>query len=229
LRRILLLIAVPAFVVLAPVVHADGVTLVGDVTREPNAGEGPSSDECAMVLFVGDLGAEVGIGCSNSSGTSGGPTAVAVWYDSPLPTPFIISSHYYHVFTQVSPAMSALTFRVWSGGEVPGSPIGSFTGLDFSAGNHTVAIEPAIEVHEAQFYYGQVQPQDSVGMRWGLDTSSESAGASFVLAPTCGLDSWHTVDSVGFPGNWVMTVSLETCGYPPVELTSWGEVKALYQ
>jgi len=200
--------------------------LQGDLQLPANSNE----SERATDLFQGDLGAEIGIGCSNGSGTSGGPNDVAVSVTSPLATPFHISAHYYNIFTNVSPTITALTFSVWGGGATPGAIVGQQAGMDFAVGYHTAPVAPAICVESAQFFFGQTQPQSTAALRWGLDTSSGGGTTSFILAPGCGLSAWGTMTSIGFAGNWVMSVSVEDgCGVDPVELTSWGEIKTVWQ
>ena len=176
-------------------------------------------------LFQGDLIAEIGIGCSNGLGTSGGPNDIVVGVTAALTPPFDLVSHFYNIFTQVSPTITSLSFIALAGGGTPGAEFARQTGLDFTQGDHTVAINPAISVASAQFFFGHNQAQSNVGMRWGLDTSSGSAATSFIRAPTCGANAFTLVDQLGFPGNWVMSVSTDTGG-TPVELSTWGSVKA---
>ena len=199
--------------------------LQGDVQLPANS----NISESATDLFQGDLGAEIGIGCSNGSGTSGGPNDAAVSVTSPLATPFDITSHYYNIFTNVSPTMTALTFSVWGGGATPGAIVGQQAGLNFAQGDHTVAIAPAISVGSAQFFFGQTQPQSTAALRWGLDTSSGGGTTSFIKAPGCGLSGWGTMTSIGFAGNWVMSVSVDDGGPVPVELSTWGQIKNVWQ
>jgi hypothetical protein len=173
--------------------------------------------ERAELLFHGDLTPEIGVGCSNPSGTAGGPNDVAVGVTASLTPPFAITSHYYNIFTNVAPNIKHLDFVVWAGGAVPGAEIARQSiAPNWSAGDHTVAIAGFV-MSSAQFYFGQNQNQTNVGMRWGLDTSSGSWGTSFIRAPVCGAGAFTPLDSIGFPGNWVMAVSVEGCSLP-VEL-----------
>jgi len=200
-----------------------------DLRAEPVEHPNPGPLDRATDLFQGDLGAEIGIGCSNQSGTIGGPNHLAVSVTSPLAVPFSITSHYYNIFTGVSPTLTALTFAAWGAGSVPPEPpVAVQTGLDFSNGDHTVAISPLIFIESSQFFFGQVQPQTSAGYLWGVDTSSGGNGTSFIKAPTCDVSEWVTLTSVGFSGNWVMSVSVEDV-VVPVELSSWGEIKTVWQ
>ena len=179
-------------------------------------------------LFWGDLTPEMGLGCSNTSGTSGGPNDVAVGVTADLTPPIQITQHYYNIFTQVSPNITDLDFVVWRGGsELPGPERGRASlAPNWGAGDHTVLI-PNVFVTSQHFFFGQNQPQTNVGMRWGLDTSSGSWGASLIRAPTCGASAFTLVDNLGFPGSWVLAVSH---GIPvPVDLQSWGAVKASFR
>jgi hypothetical protein len=176
-------------------------------------------------LFQGDLVAEMGLGCSNGAGTSGGPNDIIVGVAAAAAPPLDITNHYYEVFTQYSPTITALSFIVHSGGTSPGGEIGRQSGLDWSQGPHTVAL--AVNIGTNIFHFGHNQPQATVGMRWGLDTSSGSAQTSYIRAPSCGANVYTLVDALGFAGNWCMSATIGDT--TPVELQSWGSMKALYQ
>jgi hypothetical protein len=183
-----------------------------------------SATETTEQLFRGDLVPEIGLGCSNPTGNSGGPNDWAVGVVATLVPPFDIISTTYNLFTQISPNINQLDFRAWAGGGVPGAQFGSQSGLPFASGNHTVAISPAINVSTAnapggQFYFGLNNAQTNVGIRVGEDTNSGSAGTSFIRAPICGASSFVTVDSLLFPGNWVMAAVIDD-GIP-VELMNF--------
>lgn len=195
-----------------------------------NTNNVPPVDRGSEVLFYGDLTPELGLGCSNPSGTSGGPNDVALGVTASLTPPLNITSHYYNIFTNVSPNISHLDFVAWAGGAVPGAEAGrASVAPNWGQGDHTVAIQ-GVCVESEQFYFGQNQNQTNVGIRWGLDSSSGSWGTSFIRAPTCGAGAFTLVDNLGFPGNWVMSVTVDEgdCGTVPVELKSWGGVKSLY-
>lgn len=179
----------------------------------------PRSTEGTEQLYRGDLVAEIGLGCSNPSGTSGGPNDWAVGVTASATPPFDIVSTTYNIFTNVSPTINQFDFRAWAGGASPGAQFGSQAGLPFGTGNHTAVIAPAITVSAAnapggQFYFGFNQGQTTAGIRIGEDTSSASAGTSFIRAPTCGAASFVTVDSIGYGGNWVMAAVIDF-GPPP--------------
>ena len=182
---------------------------------------GPAG-EATELLFQGDMVAESGLGCSNGTGTSGGPNDWAVGVTATLTPPFGIVQTTYNVFTNIAPGLTSFTFFAFQGGGVPGAAIGSVPlgPAAASQGNHTMAVSPAITVNSASFYFGFYQGQTTVGMRIGLDTSSGSAGTSFIRAPTCGAASFVTVDSLGFAGNWVMRAVVDDT--VPVELMSLG-------
>lgn len=190
------------------------VTLAGPPAPPQNL-NAPTAPQGTEQLFRGDLTAEIGLGCSNPTGNSGGPNDWAVGVTATLPTPLNILSTTYNLFTQVSPNITSLSFVAWAGGGSPGAEIGRQSGLPFSQGNHTAAIS-GITAASSQFYFGLNQGQTNVGLRVGLDTSSGSAGTSFIRAPTCGAAAFATVDSLGFPGNWVMAAVVEDV--VPVEL-----------
>jgi len=198
--------------------------LQGSRVEDPNSNQ----SERAFELFQGDLGAEIGIGCSNGSGTSGGPNDVAVSVTAPVAIPFIIWTHYYNIFTNVSPTITALTFSVWEGGATPGEIVEQRAGLDFRLGDHTMNFAPPIWVLSSQFFFGQTQPQSTAALRWGLDTSSGGGTTSFIKAPACGVTAWGTLTSIGFAGNWVMSVSVDG-EIVPVELRTWGQIKTLWE
>lgn len=178
------------------------------------------------MLYQGDLIPENGIGCSNTTGTSGGPNDVAVGVVAGLTPPFCLTSHFYNLYTQISPNITALSFVVWTGMVAPGTEIGRQSGMPWAQGSHTVAISPPLPVPSAWFFFGQNQPQTNVGVRWGLDSSS-SAGTSYIRAPSCGATAFTLVDALGYPGNWCMSVSADAGS--PVELQSWGSVKAAFK
>ena len=174
-------------------------------------------------LFQGDLIADMGLGCSNSVGTSGGPNDIVVGVVATTAPPFNITGHYYEIYTQYSPTITALSFIASSG--YVGSEVGRQSGLDWSVGPHTVAIA-GVTIYSDNLWFGHNQPQTNVGMRWGLDTTS-SAATSFIRAPACGATVFTLVDALGFPGNWCF--SAEVGGDVPVELQTWGSMKAMYQ
>ncbi|MCA9727843.1 MAG: hypothetical protein KC729_09190, partial [Candidatus Eisenbacteria bacterium] len=189
---------------------ATDVQLVGS-SGNPN--NHPPVDRVEL-LFRGDLTPELGIGCSNGSGTSGGPNDVAVGVTATVTPPFPLTQVYYNIFTNVSPNITQLDFVAWRGGAVPGAELGRQSiAPNWGQGDHTVSIN-SVWVPSAQFYFGFNQNQTNVGLRWGLDTSSGSWGTSFIRAPTCGAATFTLLDNLGFPGNWVMAASVDVVGSP---------------
>jgi hypothetical protein len=71
-------------------------------------------------LFKGDLVPEMGIGCSNATGNSGGPNDVAQGITATQTLPVVLCSHWYYIYTQVSINITSLSFVCWRGGTVPG-------------------------------------------------------------------------------------------------------------
>lgn len=166
------------------------------------------SPRAVQILQRGDFIPEIGIGCSNGSGTSGGPNDLAVGVQATIATPFWITSATYNLFTQISPNITMLNFVVWSGGNSAASPPGAtltsapLTG--FTQGDHTYVFpNPAPTVAATDIAIGVQNTQSNVGFRAGLDTSS-SEGTSWIRAPVCGASSFLLVDAAGFPGNWVI-------------------------
>ena len=202
-----------------------GIANAGELAGfNPNHSSNPP--ERPEDLYQGDLIPEQGLGCSNGTGNSGGPNDIVVGVAAAMTPPFCITSHYYDIYTQMG-FVTELNFIVLTGMAMPGTQIGLQAGLDPSMGGHTVAISPAILVPDAMFFLGHNQPQVDAGMRWGLDTTS-SAGTSYIRAESCGAVVYTLVDQLGFPGNWCFSVTIDD-GPSPVELQSWGSVKALFQ
>ncbi|MEZ4652591.1 MAG: hypothetical protein R3E12_03035 [Candidatus Eisenbacteria bacterium] len=202
--------------------HAGELRLDG---HTGNTANNPPHDR-AELLFHGDLTPEIGIGCSDSLAIAGGPNFTAVKVTARLTPPFLVTSLYYNIFTNVSPNPTEMTFVIYQGGDAPG-PIIQQTALvapHSLQGDHTIAIG-GLAPDSQQFYFGMIQPNVHAGMRWGVDTAA-SDGTSFFRAPSCGLDEFVTLDTIGFPGNWVMAITVDN-SYP-VELMTWGSVKATY-
>lgn len=208
-------IALAALALFLATPAAAQVGLAGPTGQAPQPLDGPPAPEGTEQLFRGDLTAEMGLGCSNPTGNSGGPNDWAVGVTATLAPPLDVLSTTYNLFTQISPNINSLSFVAWAGGGSPGAEVGRQTGMPFSQGNHTAAVS-GVTVSSAQFYFGFNQSQTNVGMRIGLDTNSGSEGTSFIRAPTCGAAAFTTVDALGFPGNWVMAAVVDEV--VPVEL-----------
>jgi len=185
-----------------------------------NAGDATGikpNTEAMETLFRGDLVPEIGIGCSNGTGNSGGPNDVAVQVTASLAPPFGVISTTYNVFTN-NGFVTTHSFVAWAGGATPGAEIGRQP-TPPTQGANTAAISPFIPIASASFHFGFNQPSTAEGMRWGLDTSGGGTGDSFIRAPTCGLTNWGSVTSIGFPGNWVMAAVIDDA--VPVELMTF--------
>jgi len=177
----------------------------------------PHRPEATEQLFRGDLTPEIGLGCSNGTGNSGGPNDVAVQVTASLAPPFGVISTTYNVFTQ-NGFVTTHSFVAWGGGATPGAEIGRQP-TPATLGANTAAISPAIPVSAASFHFGFNQPETAAGMRWGLDTSGGGTGDSFIRAPSCGATNWAAVTALGFPSNWVMAAVIDDA--VPVELMTF--------
>jgi hypothetical protein len=178
--------------------------------------------ENTETLFRGDMAANIGLGCSNTAGTSGGPNDWATKVTSTLTPPFNITTTTYNVFTFNAGATWDVV--AWNNGASPGTeigrtPLGTANG---TTGNHTVALPTPITVPAGQqtFYFGLSQGTDVVGVRLGMDTDGATAGTTFIKAPGCGLSAFGTVESIGYPGFWVQSVIVNDV--LPVELMNFG-------
>jgi len=178
----------------------------------------PQAGETTEALFRGDMIPEIGLGCSNGTGGSGGPNDWASGVTATLIPPFGIISTTYNSFTNVSTTITTLTFKVWAAGGIPGAEVAAQTGIPFAQANHTVAVAPPIVMSVQDFYIGLTQPQSNVGIRIGMDTTTAD-GQQFILAPGCGANVWTTVEALGFPGNWVVRAIIDDT--IPVELMTF--------
>lgn len=190
------------------VVFAAGPTFVADTPIGGSNGFPPAEDNsrAIQVLQRGDFIPEIGIGCSNGYGTSGGPNDLAVGVVATVATPFWITSATYNLFTQISPNMTMLNFAVWSGGNIgaPGVTLTTAPLTGFAQGDHTYAFpNPAPTVAATSIAIGVQNTQTNVGFRLGVDTSS-SDGTSWIRAAGCGAAAFTLMDNIGYPGNWVV-------------------------
>lgn len=216
IKQTLIFLLVAAFV--GGVAFAEQPSLAGyknvNATPIPMTGAKTFATE---VLFQGDMAADIGLGCYGGTGTSGGPNDIAVGVTATLTPPFGIIQATYNIFT--GGAITAHSFVAWAGGGAPGTELGREAGFPDAVGNHTQALATPITISSGSFYIGFNQPQTNAGMRWGLDTTT-TAGTSFIRAPTCGAAAFQTVDSLGFPGNWVIAATIDDT--VPVELMHFG-------
>lgn len=188
----------------------------------PAPTEPPTLPDNGIQVFKGTLVPNIGLGCSNVGGTSGGPNDVAQGVTATLPC--TATSHWYYIFTQVSPTITALSFVSWLDIGGPNIEFYRMPGMDWTLGSHTAAIN--MIAPSPTFFIGHNQPQSNVGMRWGLDTASPDNGKSYIRAPSCGANAFVTIGSLGFPGQWTFAITCTKA--TPVELTTWGKVKEAY-
>ncbi len=182
-----------------------GTGSAGGVTAPP-----PEHGGATEVLQVGDFTPEIGIGCSNENGTSGGPNSMALQVTATsMPPTFYLQSATYYSFTQSSPTITQMLFAIRVDGPSPGATA-AVAPIPFLVDEFNVAVfEPRLPVGEAtapggRFYIGLIQSQTDVGFRAGVDTSSGSDMTSYIRAPACGAANFTLLDTLGFPGNWVI-------------------------
>ena len=205
------LILTAALVLIAGSVAAQAPSLHGTSGITGVPAPDPVQGGATEVLQVGDYGPEFGIGCSNGAGTSGGPNDLALGVTATsMPANFFLQSVSYNLFTNISPTITNLQFALWAGGAAAPGATGNMTAVPFTgSGFFTVALTPRMPVAASTapggaFFMGLLQNQSNVGFRVGVDSSSGSAGTSYIRAATCGAVAFATLDSLGFPGNWVI-------------------------
>lgn len=223
MRRIVF-VMLGALILMAGVAQAQ-VTLKGTAGAAGIKAPAPNLGGATELLQVGDFVPEAGIGCSNGTGTSGGPNDLALGVTATsMPATFYLQSVTYNLFTQISPNITNMMFAAWAGGGTAPGATGNMTSVPFAQGFNTMTLDPRMEVAAATapggaFYMGLNQNQSTVGFRAGLDSSSGSAGTSYIRAPTCGAAAFALADDLGFPGNWVIrAVANEAI---PVELMTF--------
>ena len=177
-------------------------------------------------LFRGDMIPDLGLGCSNPTGTSGGPNDWATRVTATLPpTPaWGVISTTYNIFSFNAGPTWNLQAWVSATPTAPPStvigtcPLGAGSG---TTGNHTIAIAPGCLTIPAgsgpTFFFGLSQGADLNGVRIGMDSNGTiTPNTVFIKAPGCGLAAFGTVESIGFPGNWVHRIIVDNS--LPVEL-----------
>jgi hypothetical protein len=181
----------------------------------------PKHIEATEMLFRGDMLPDLGLGCSNPTGTAGGPNDWATKVTATLTPPFGITNTTYNIFSFNSgPTWDIVA---WANGATPGAelgrtPLGQANG---TTGNHTVAVVPFVPVPAGQqtFFFGLSQGADLNGVRIGMDSSGSTPNTVYIRAPGCGLNVFGTVESIGFPGFWVHRITINDV--PPVELMNF--------
>jgi hypothetical protein len=221
-------VLVSMLALIATAASAD-VRLDGGYGQSANNAPGPVDPPCED-LFRGDLTVELDIGCSNPTGTSGGPNDLAQGVTANLVPPFFLTSVFYNVGSVVSPNINQLDFVIWkSSGGLPGAELFRHdVSPNWGDAEYTIPL-PNPYLDSAQFFFGLNQNQTNVGFRVGVDSSSGSWGQSYIRAPTCGVGNFVLLDSLGFPGNWVMAVTACQAAPVPVELASWGSLKVQFR
>jgi hypothetical protein len=168
-----------------------------------------------------------GIGCSNGDGTSGNPNDIVECFSpSSTASPFLLTEATYDVSAD-STEPDALSLRIfeWSGSGAPGALV-STTPLgpgDLAFGPHTIVLDPPLEVPTANFclgIYGEATDDGFRILKSGVETL---ANTSWILAPSCGANSFTGVAALGFPGNWCMSATIE----PSFSLEGTSVVQAL--
>jgi hypothetical protein len=179
--------------------------------------------EATEPLFRGDMLPDLGLGCSNPTGTSGGPNDWATKVTATLTPPFGITTTTYNIFSFNSGPTWDLV--AWSNGATPGAEIDRFAlgAANGTTGNHTVAIpagqEIIIPAGQQTFFFGLSQGADLNGVRIGMDSSGSTPNTVYIRAPGCGLAAFGTVEGIGFPGFWVHRIIVDDT--VPVELMNF--------
>ena len=186
----------------------------------------PRTPDGTEPLFRGDMTPELGLGCSNPTGTSGGPNDWATRVTPTLPaTPsWGAVSTTYNIFSfNAGPTWNLVAWASATPTAPPSTvidtcilPAGSGT-----TGNHTIALAPGCLLIPAAngptWFFGLSQGADVNGVRIGMDSNGPiTPNTVFIKAPGCGLATFGTVESIGFPGNWVHRIISENNA--PVEL-----------
>jgi len=174
-------------------------------------------------LFRGDMVPEIGLGCSDPSGSTGGPNDWATKVTATLPPQpeWGVVATTYNIFSfNAGPTWNLMA---WQNGAVPGAaiatcPLGAGSG---TIGNHTIAVPVGCLTIPAAmgptFFFGLSQGADLNGVRIGQDTNGAFAPATvYIRAPGCGLSNFGSVESIGYPGNWVHRIMVDNS--VPVEL-----------
>jgi hypothetical protein len=175
-------------------------------------------------LFRGDMIPELGVGCSNTAGTTGGPNEWATRVTATLPAApaWGVTSTTYNIFSfQSGPTWNLMAWQntpTIPGAVIATCPLGPGSG---TLGNHTIAVPTGCLTVPAPlgptFFFGLSQGADTVGVRVGQDSNGPfTPNTVFIRAATCGLAAFASVESIGLPGNWVHRIIVDNS--VPVEL-----------
>jgi hypothetical protein len=175
-------------------------------------------------LFRGDMIPDIGLGCSNPTGTSGGPNDWATKVTASLVPDFGVASTTYNIFTfNAGPTWNLVA---WNNGSIPGTVIGTcvLPAGSGTQGDHTIAIAPGcLTIPPASaptFFFGLSQGADLNGVRLGMDNTTSTPATVYIRAPGCGAAAFTAVENLGFPGHWVHRIIVDE-GFP-VELMDFG-------
>jgi hypothetical protein len=219
-----------ALVVGATVVVAGGVAI--GAGQKPTLSSGtavkknfaprptPNVPQAQEPLFRGDMIPDLGLGCSNPTGTSGGPNDWATKVTATLVPTFGVISTTYNIFSfNAGPTWNLVA---WNNGSIPGTvigtcPLGAGSGTQ---GDHTVTVAPGCLTIPAAagqtFFFGLSQGADLNGVRIGMDSTSSTPATVYIRAPGCGAAAFTPVEALGFPGHWVHRIIVDDT--VPVEL-----------
>jgi hypothetical protein len=180
----------------------------------------PKVPQAQEPLFRGDMIPDIGLGCSNPTGTSGGPNDWATKVTATLVPTFGVASTTYNIFTfNAGPTWNLVA---WNNGGIPGTVIGTFPlgAGSGTTGDHTVTVPIGgltIPAAAGQtFFFGLSQGADLNGVRLGMDNTSSTPATVYIRAPGCGAAAFTAVENLGFPGHWVHRIIIDDTF--PVEL-----------
>jgi hypothetical protein len=234
MREPLLVVGTCAVVLFAGVAGANNLSS-GRIENGPSL---PAVDAGGMCCMQNGFVVTQGIGCSNGTGTSGGPNECAERLTLCTGGPPVnVTTFSYIVVTPGIPGMvTNCSFAIWSddGGDpagpgilgcqrpsIPFATVGTFS-IPIP-GCH---ITPAM-TNDGHFFAGLIQGGIG-GMRWGYEDFGASNDA-WIRASACGATTWFPLSAFGLPGDWVFRVCVQPCCPIEVEEFSWGEVKAKYR
>lgn len=148
--------------------------------------------------------------CQDNTTMEGvGPHAFAECFTNVgLAPPFDVTEVRYQVGAlQNPPTVVTLEIRGWTG-TARGAVIGSqaLTAGDVSVGNHNIVLQTPITVNASSFCV-VVDGNDAFAV--GRDESNSVPNVAFVKADDCGLGTYDSLQSIGFPGNLCMSATIE--------------------
>jgi hypothetical protein len=204
--------------------------------RVENGPSLPVVDAGGLCCMQKGFSVSQGIGCSNGTGTSGGPNDVAEGLTLCSPgIPVDVLTFSYIVWTPGVPGfVTASSFAVFDGaGASPGATVCKGPAIPWATfGTYSIPITgckitPDMTNGQGHIFVGLNQGGIG-GMRWGYDSISGITGDAWIRASACGASNWGTLTGFGLPGAWVFRVCVDAQGPVEVEEFSWGDVKSLY-